>query len=65
MFQVAFNAFGVSSAGSAALQAVSGPVGGFFFAPQFDASQALRPGPSYWCSAGSHPDDEQGVDNPF
>ena len=38
MFQVAFNAFGVSSAGSAALQAVSGPVGGFFFAPQFDAS---------------------------
>ena len=38
MFQVAFNAFGISSAGSAALQAVSGPVGGFFFAPQFDAS---------------------------
>lgn len=38
MFQAAFNAFGVSSAGSAALQAMSGPVGGFFFAPQFDAS---------------------------
>lgn len=30
--------------------------------PQFDASQALQAGPSYWCSAGNHPDDEQGVD---
>ena len=38
MFQAAFDAFGISSAGSSALQAVSGPVGGFFFAPQFDAS---------------------------
>ena len=38
LFQTAFNAFGVTSAGSAALQAVSGPVGGIFFAPQFDAS---------------------------
>lgn len=28
---------------------------------QFEASQALQPGPSYWCSAGSHPDDEQGT----
>ncbi len=38
LFQAGFNAFGLSSAGSAALQAVSGPFGGFFFAPQFDAS---------------------------
>ena len=38
MFQAGFEAFGLSSAGSAALQALSGPFGGFFFAPQFDAS---------------------------
>ena len=38
MFQAGFQAFGLSSAGSAALQALSGPFGGFFFAPQFDAS---------------------------
>ena len=38
MFQVGFDAFGLSSAGSSALQALSGPFGGFFFAPQFDAS---------------------------
>ena len=38
IFQTAFNAFGVSSSGSMALQAMSGPLGGFFFAPQFDAS---------------------------
>lgn len=38
LFQTAFNAFGLSSSGSMALQALSGPVGGFFFAPQFDAS---------------------------
>jgi len=38
IFQTAFQAFSISSAGSAALQAASGPLGGFFFAPQFDAS---------------------------
>ena len=38
LFQAGFDAFGLSSAGSAALQAASGPVGGFFCAPQFDAS---------------------------
>ncbi len=38
IFQAAFNSFGISSGGSAALQAMSGPVGGFFAAPQFDAS---------------------------
>lgn len=38
LFQTAFNAFSLSSSGSMALQALSGPVGGFFFAPQFDAS---------------------------
>jgi type II secretory pathway component GspD/PulD (secretin) len=38
IFQTAFDAFSLSSGGTAALQAVSGPVGGFFFAPQFDAS---------------------------
>ncbi len=38
IFQAGFDAFGLSSAGSAALQALSGPFGGFFFAPQFDAS---------------------------
>ena len=38
LFQAGWDAFGLSSAGSSALQAVSGPFGGFFFAPQFDAS---------------------------
>ncbi|MBE6356867.1 MAG: hypothetical protein E7058_07105 [Lentisphaerae bacterium] len=38
IFQTGFSAFGLSSAGSAALQAATGPVGGFFCAPQFDAS---------------------------
>ena len=38
LFQVGFQAFDLSSAGSAALQGLSGPLGGFFFAPQFDAS---------------------------
>lgn len=38
LFQVAFDAAGASSAGSTALQAASGAMGGFFFAPQFDAS---------------------------
>ncbi len=38
MFQAAFDAFGITSGGTAAIQAASGPLGGFFFAPQFDAS---------------------------
>ncbi len=38
MFQTGFDAFGLSSSGSSALQAASGPLGGFLFAPQFDAS---------------------------
>ena len=38
LFQAGFDAFSLSSAGSAALQAASGPAGGFFFAPQIDAS---------------------------
>ncbi len=38
LFQAAFRAFDLSSGGSAAIQALSGPFGGFFFAPQFDAS---------------------------
>jgi len=38
IFQTAFDSFSLSSSGSAALSAVSGPAGGFFFAPQFDAS---------------------------
>jgi type II secretory pathway component GspD/PulD (secretin) len=38
LFQTAFDAFSLNSGGTAALQAISGPVGGFFFAPQFDAS---------------------------
>lgn len=38
IFATAWEAFGVSSGGTAALQAVSGPFGGFFTAPQFDAS---------------------------
>ena len=38
IFQTAFDVFSLSSSGSAALQSFSGPIGGFFFAPQFDAS---------------------------
>ena len=38
MFQTAWDVFSLSSGGSAALQAISGPAGGFFVAPQFDAS---------------------------
>ena len=38
IFQAGFDAFGLSSGGSSALQAATGPLGGFFFAPQFDAS---------------------------
>lgn len=38
LFQTAFRAFSVSSGGSDAVQAMSGPLGAFFFAPQFDAS---------------------------
>lgn len=38
IFDVAFDAFSISSAGTAAIQSMSGPAGGFLFAPQFDAS---------------------------
>ncbi|MBS1368884.1 MAG: hypothetical protein HPZ91_02905 [Lentisphaeria bacterium] len=38
IFQVGFDVFSLSSGGTAAVQAASGPLGGFFFAPQFDAS---------------------------
>ena len=38
LFSTAWNAAGVTSGGTAALQAFSGPLGGFLFAPQFDAS---------------------------
>ena len=38
LFQVGWRVMDLSSAGSAALQGFSGPMGGFFFAPQFDAS---------------------------
>ena len=38
LFQAGMDFFSVTSAGTAAIQAASGPVGGFFFAPQFDAS---------------------------
>ena len=38
LFQAAWRAFDLSSAGSAAMQGISGPIGGFFFAPQFDFS---------------------------
>lgn len=38
IFQVGFDSFSITSAGSAALQSMSGPFGGFFTAPQFDAS---------------------------
>ena len=38
IFQTSFQAMDLSSSGSAALQSFSGPMGGFLFAPQFDAS---------------------------
>ena len=38
LFQIGWQALDLSSSGSAALQSFSGPLGGFFFAPQFDAS---------------------------
>ena len=38
LFQTGFDVFSISSSGTAAIQAASGPVGGFLFAPQFDAS---------------------------
>lgn len=38
LLQVGFDAMSLSSGGSAALNAASGGFGGFFFAPQFDAS---------------------------
>lgn len=38
LFSAGFDAMSISSTGSAALQAASGAFGGFFFAPQFDAS---------------------------
>ena len=38
IFQTAFKSFSITSAGSSALQGISGPLGGFFVAPQFDAS---------------------------
>jgi len=38
MFKAGFDSMSVTSAGTAAIQSVSGAVGGFFFAPQFDAS---------------------------
>ncbi len=38
IFQTAWDVFSVNSGGTAALQALSGPAGGFFAAPQFDAS---------------------------
>jgi len=38
IFQAGFDVFSLSSGGTAALQAMSGPFGAFMFAPQFDAS---------------------------
>lgn len=38
IFQTAFRSFSIDSAGTSLLQSMSGPVGGFFVAPQFDAS---------------------------
>ncbi len=38
LFQTAFQSFSVSSSGTNAINSLSGPVGGFLFAPQFDAS---------------------------
>ena len=38
LVDIAWDVFSVNSAGTAALTSISGPVGGFFIAPQFDAS---------------------------
>lgn len=38
IFETAFDVFSLNSAGSIALQSLAGPAGGFFTAPQFDAS---------------------------
>ena len=38
IFEAGFRSFSISSAGTSAIQAMSGPAGGFLFAPQFDAS---------------------------
>ena len=38
IFETGFKVLDISSSGTAALQALSGPAGGFLFAPQFDAS---------------------------
>lgn len=38
LVDIAWDVFSVNSAGTAALTSISGPVGGFFVAPQFDAS---------------------------
>ena len=38
VFEAAFDVFSLDSAGTLALQSFSGPVGGFFTAPQFDMS---------------------------
>ena len=38
IFQVGFDVINVTSAGTAALNTITGPVGGFLAAPQFDAS---------------------------
>ena len=38
IFETAFDVFSITSAGTEALQKVSGPVGGFFTVPQFDMS---------------------------
>jgi type II secretory pathway component GspD/PulD (secretin) len=38
IFQAAFRSFSINSGGTSALQAMSGPMGAFFAAPQFDAS---------------------------
>ena len=38
IFEAGFDVFSITSAGTAALQSMSGPAGGFFVAPQFDAS---------------------------
>ena len=38
LVDIAWDVFSINSAGTAALTSLSGPVGGFFVAPQFDAS---------------------------
>ncbi|MBR7104622.1 MAG: hypothetical protein IKC65_06745 [Lentisphaeria bacterium] len=38
IFETGFRVLDISSSGTAAIQALSGPAGGFLFAPQFDAS---------------------------